>query len=86
MACLFSTKPLSESVFTYCQLNHWKQISVKFESNTIIFKQEINLKMSSLKWQPICCGFNVINTLRPEQNGYYFADDICKYVFLNENF
>ena len=26
-----------------------------------------------------------INTLRPRQNGRHFADDIFKYIFLNEN-
>ena len=26
-----------------------------------------------------------INSLRPRQNGRYFADDIFKYIFLNEN-
>ena len=26
-----------------------------------------------------------LNTLRPGQNGRYFADDIFKYIFLNEN-
>ena len=30
----------------------------------------------------LCCE---INTLRPRQNGRYFADDIFKYIFLNEN-
>ena len=28
---------------------------------------------------------DVINTLRPRQNGRHFADDIFKYIFLNEN-
>ena len=33
MAChLFSTKPLPELMLTYCQLDSWEQISVKFES------------------------------------------------------
>ena len=27
----------------------------------------------------------LINTLRPGQNGHHFADDIFKYIFLNEN-
>ena len=26
-----------------------------------------------------------MNTFRPRQNGRYFADDIFKYIFLNEN-
>ena len=29
--------------------------------------------------------FYNLNTLRPEQNGRYFADDIFKRIFLNEN-
>ena len=29
--------------------------------------------------------YNHINTLRPRQNGRYFADDICKRIFFNEN-
>ena len=33
----------------------------------------------SLSW------LTVINTLRPRQNGRYFADDIFKCIFLNEN-
>ena len=33
MACrLFGTKPLPEPMLTYCQLDSWEQISVKFES------------------------------------------------------
>ena len=28
---------------------------------------------------------NSVNTLRPRQNGYHFADNIFKYVFVNEN-
>ena len=39
--------------------------------------------MSSAKF-----GLNVrpqcVNTLRPKQNGRYFADNIYKYIFLNE--
>ena len=27
----------------------------------------------------------LVNTLRPKQNGRHFADDIFKYIFLNEN-
>ena len=28
---------------------------------------------------------NIFNTLRPRPNGRHFADDIFKYIFLNEN-
>ena len=28
---------------------------------------------------------NWINSSRPRQNGRHFADDILKYIFLNEN-
>ena len=27
----------------------------------------------------------LVNTLRPRQNGRYFADDICECIFLNEH-
>ena len=30
-------------------------------------------------------GVTCLNTLRPRQNGHHFADDIFKWVFLNEN-
>ena len=28
---------------------------------------------------------DIVNTLRPRQNGRHFADDILKCIFLNEN-
>ena len=41
MAChLFGAKPLPEPVVTYCQLDHWEQISVKFNWNFKLFIQE----------------------------------------------
>ena len=32
---------------------------------------------------PLCVGY--LNSLRPRQNGRYFADDTFKRIFLNEN-
>ena len=29
--------------------------------------------------------YAIFNTLRPKQNGRHFADDVFKYIFLNEN-
>ena len=34
---------------------------------------------------PSCVVWMCLNTLRPRQNGRYFADDIFKCIFLNEN-
>ena len=47
--------------------------------------QVVHLKISSTKWQPLCPGLNMLNTLRLRQNGHGFADDIFKRIFLNEN-
>ena len=30
-------------------------------------------------------GLNIVNTLRPRQNGRHFPNDILKYIFLNES-
>ena len=41
MACrLFSAKPLPKPMLAYCQLDAWKQISVKSNRNYIIFIQK----------------------------------------------
>ena len=37
---MFSTKPLSEPVLAYCELDPCEDISVKFESNTTTFIQD----------------------------------------------
>ena len=47
LACrMFGGKPLPEPMLTYCQLDPWKQTSMRFEY----------LKMSSAKWRPFCPG------------------------------
>ena len=49
-----------------------------------------------MKWQyhsiwdntldiPVSTDVQAVNTLRPRQNGPHFADDIFRYIFLNEN-
>ena len=39
----------------------------------------------SLREEKVCDTREVINTLRPRQNGRRFADDTLKRIFLNEN-
>ena len=37
------------------------------------------------RWWPVAAITEVVNTLRPKQNGRHFADDTFKRIFLNEN-
>ena len=51
--CMFKTKSLPEPMMTYCQLDHWKQISMKtWELKYEIFLKKLHLKMSSAKCHP----------------------------------
>ena len=47
------TKPSSEPILIYCQVDHWEQITTFFKN--------MNLNMSSAKWQPFCHCLNVLN-------------------------
>ena len=49
----------------------WPDWIIIFIQNQHIFLQDLDCKL--------------INTLRPRQNGRHFADDILKFIFLNEN-
>ena len=53
----------------------------KMLSCNIILHNEVQVKYGTM--QKI---INIINTLKPPQNGNFFADDIFKYFFLNKNF
>ena len=46
--------------------------------------RKMRLKVSSAKWWPFCLGLNVLNTLRPEHNGCYSADDKFELKFMRE--
>ena len=68
--------------------------SNKFWANKIWWKCTV---LSSANCRALCLGLNesntihvgvecsIVNTLRPRQDGRYFADDILKCIFLNEN-
>ena len=61
MACrLFSAKALSEPMLIYSQLDHLgtnlREIWIKIKKNC---GKEMNLKTSSVTWQPLCLGLNV---------------------------
>ena len=46
---------------------------------------EINLRAFSINRKSIQSYYLGLNTLRPRQNGRHFADDIFKFIFVNEN-
>ena len=58
MACrLFGAKPLPEPMLTYCQLDSWEHISVKFESEFYHFhSRKCNWKCRLPKCRPFCSG------------------------------
>ena len=60
MACgLCGTRPLSEPMLPYCQLDSKEYFGeILFKIQTFSFK-EMHLKMSSAKWRPFCHGLNV---------------------------
>ena len=62
--CLFGTKPLPETMLTYCQLDSWEHISVKFESEFYHFhSRKCSWKCRLPKWRPFCPGGRWVNSL-----------------------
>ena len=55
------------------------------EESIINFSQYSRTDFSCLSHNLPGKMFGNLNTLRPTQNGRHFADDIFKYIFLNEN-
>ena len=54
---LIETKPLPEPMLAYCQLNSWKQISVKFKMESYHFhSRKFIWKCRLPKWLPFCPG------------------------------
>ena len=58
MACrLFGAKPLPEPMLTYCELDSWEHISVKFESEFYHFHSgKCSWKCRLSKCRPFCAG------------------------------
>ena len=89
---LFGAKPSSKPVLGYHQLDHQEQNSVQFESEFYHFNsRKFIWKRRLPEWPPFCpggdelncptwpraiCRYTGINTLRPKQNNWYFADGI----------
>ena len=60
MTCrLVGTEPLSEPVLNIVNSNLMNKFLWNLTPNSYIFFQEINLKMSSVKWQQLCLCLNV---------------------------
>ena len=66
MTCrLFGTKPLPEPMLTYCQLDSWEQISVKFEAEFYHFQSRKCIWNGLPKWRPFCPGGNELPAMSP---------------------
>ena len=64
--------PFSDSRDTYLTKTHYENYSPKMVPTNPTGSWTIKY-------------INILNTLRPRQNGRHFADDIFKCIFLNEN-
>ena len=61
MVChLFGTKPLSESMLDYHQLDHKIHIALKFDLKFKFFVQEYAFKYVVWKWQPYYLSISVL--------------------------
>ena len=56
-----------------------------FNQNSTIFLNQNGFRYAIWKMADFLSWLLCVNTLRPRQNGRYFADDIFKCIFLNEN-
>ena len=88
MACrLLGAKPLPEPMLTYCQLDSWVQISVKFESKFYHFHSWKGISKCRLpNCQPFFSGRDELTHLSCGQNGLHFADGIFRCIFVNGKF
>ena len=82
---LTSKKNLSAALLAFCDGN--PQVACRFPS-----QRASNAESVSMSWchhVDFTClssfSNQMLNTLRPRQNGRHFADDIFKCIFLNEN-
>ena len=97
---LIDAKLLSETMLTYCWLGPCEQILVKCYIKIQQFSyEEIHLENLSAKWRPFWSSLNVIPWTITQDvtyaamlthwgrdiDGRYFADDVFKCIFLNEN-
>ena len=77
MACrLFGAKPLPEPMLSYCQLDSWEHISVKYESEFYHFhSRKCNWKCGLPKWYPFCPGGDELNSMKPFISHQDFGHD-----------
>ena len=89
----FSVKPSKRSVWKMCLYMYIcvalyllinKLLSYPILSYDVSHRTD-NVSCSVLDGMKICKTKTIFNTLRPRQNGRYFADDIFKCIFLNGN-
>ena len=60
-------------------------LSVQSQGPVFLNEVHASINTNISCWRARVCLINIINTLRPRQNGHNVADDIFKHIFLNEN-
>ena len=66
---------------TYCFGLYWSILQICIFQCDLIWIW-VNVRLSHYQWSD---SKNIINTLRPRQNGCHLPNDIFKWIFLNEN-
>ena len=89
--CLFSDKPLSDTMMVYCQLDHEEHSSMEYHLKFKSFHSRNCLwKCHLQKWLPSCLGLNVLTwiilvTLIPGMYSHGTARELSINLGLNTN-
>ena len=87
MACrLFGAKPLSKITLDYFNRTLRNKLQWNFTQNKKLFIDENASENIVCKMAAILSRGRWVNTLRPEQNGIRFVDDIFYHVLMKQNY
>ena len=82
-----SISPLNDHCWHWVGFEQWRIQCRLLEYMTYLGVLHLMPRWRETHWHALNMNrsVDVINTLRPRQNGRHFPDDICKCIFVNEN-